>query len=585
MIEWKLTAVGRKDNEEITLDLLSSSKNYSLRETDYIQFSVCIDNSTYIEYGDPYILIGDVPLELEFKNLSENNRVYESNELLGNPSSSYFYNFFGESEIGLSFEQNPNYIATCTVNILARAENALLASEMLSHLTDNLEDAVAVCFSRSKITGGHDHLETFQFTRLDIIEKTISFLFECLPLFAKENKHSWVTQTKLSERGQPTGPDSVYWALTHLDRLSPSSPEEANLIFNNRSYKLDSLPKESIVKEFDVFENRVIHTFLHNISLFLVELRETFTLSSQTNQNYLESEYVRFDHTMTRFAQLALKHKAQYIENLTASVEQIKKAFKARLPARVVPGLQPRMTSYVAKHIHYRNTFNLIEQCYAAPAPTFEGVNFLFGLKNLAIVYELSSLLLLNEAIIDCFGVKVVEQSYRKHDPSFPFGGNESERPYGTVNNFFGYRSETFDIELLYEPKIYPYSSASNIGDLVDTSDTRATAGYGKHYYCPDFVLKIRSKNWRKPVTIILDSKYKDSTTVRKYDIVQLTQKYLLNIHQVNNAGTLGISPIKLLLILFAHGKNGNQVRTVATRHTLTGNLPVLPQSAAIFVR
>ena len=52
--------------------------------------------------------------------------------------------------------------------------------------------------------------------------------------------------------------------------------DESNLVYNNRSYRLDTLPKESIVSESDVYENRVIHTFLYNISIFLIELKEKF---------------------------------------------------------------------------------------------------------------------------------------------------------------------------------------------------------------------------------------------------------------------------------------------------------------------
>ena len=60
------------------------------------------------------------------------------------------------------------------------------------------------------------------------------------------------------------------------------------------------------------------------------------------------------------------------------------------------------------------------------------------------------------------------------------------------------YRNDTFDIEMFYEPKIYPYSKSSSTGDLVDTSNTKPHEVYGKHHYCPDFIIKIRSKNWNK---------------------------------------------------------------------------------------
>lgn len=585
MIDWKIITLDG-NSQEVIIDLMaSSSENHQLRETDYIQFKVTIDHDTLIEKGIPSILIADIPLEMEIQHHSGTDRVFVTCEPLGHHSSRFFYNFFGESELCLTFNKTSDYLATSTVNILARSDNAQLANEILGYITDNFEDAVAVCFSRSKISGGYNPNDSFNFSRLDIIERTITYLTELLPVFMREHKHTWKAEMQFSERGQPTGPDSVYWVLSNLDRLSPASAEESNLMYNGRSYRLDTLPKEGIISNSDIFENRVLHTFLHNTSLFLLELKENFTNLIKTNYTYSDNEYVRFDHTMQRYTQLALKHKTQHLESLFTSVEKIRRNLSKWLPAKIVPGIQPRMTAYVSKHLHYRRAFKLIEQCYSAPAPTFEGRNVLLGLKNLAIIYEVSTLLMLNESIKSCFSVVPTDQSYREHSSDLPFGGVNSERPYGEINNYFTYRNETYDIELFYEPKVFPYGSRSLIGDLVDTSDSKASTKYGAHHFCPDFIIKITSIRWRRPLTIVLDSKYKDASTVKKFDISPLTHQYLLNIHQVNEKGNLGISPIQLLLVLFAHDRTGSYVRTVAQRHCLTGSIPVLPQTAGILLK
>ncbi|EHA1065490.1 hypothetical protein I8Y05_000544 [Aeromonas hydrophila] len=585
MINWKMITFD-SDGQEVTIDLLAiSNEKCQLREIDYIQFQVSIDLVTFVEFGVPSVLISDIPLEMEFKSQSEYEKTFITSEPLGHHNSRYFYNCFGESELCLTFSNKSEIFSACTVDILARTDNAILANEILGYITDNFEDAVAVCFSRSKISGKYTENNAFEFSRLDIIERALIYLTETLSIFIREHKYSWKSEMQFSERGQPTGPDSVYWVLSNLDRLSPASTEEANLIYNGRGYRLDTLPKEGIVNNTDIFENRVIHTFLHNTKAFLIELKDTFEKSSSPIHDFTSNEYVRFDHTMQKYVHLALKHKTQHLESLLISVEKISRSFYKWLPAKAVPGIQPKMTSYVSKHHHYRHMFKLIEQCNTAPAPNFEGRNVLLGLKNLAIIYEISTLLMLNEAIKNIFSVVTSEQCYRSYSPDLPFGGSKTERPYGEVNNFFTYKSNIYDIELYYEPKIFPYSGISSPGDLVDTSDSRATKTYGKHHFCPDFIIKIRSKYWRKPLTIVLDSKYKDAATIRKYDILPLTQQYLLNIHQVNDKGGLGISPIQLLLLLFAHDRNGSQVRTVAQRHCLTGNLPVLPQTCGVLFK
>lgn len=584
MIEWTLITLN-SDNEEVVIELTNSPLEvHTLKETDSVQFRVILDQQSFDELGIPYVVIGDMPLELDFLSYSEECYIYVSSAPLGTHKSKFFYNFFGESELGLVFDIGEKFF-TSKVNILARALNGKLANDMLSYITDNLEDAVSICFSRSKIAGDESSSESFNFTRLDIVERSVKFFQDNLQLFVRVHKHNWQPNISLSNRGQPTGPDSVHWVLSNLDKLSRSSSGEANLSYNNRSYRLDILPKEDLVTESDIYENRVLHTFLHYISQFLFDLKLTFSSTIKSENSYTDNDYVRFDHTMQQFAKIALKHKIRHIDKLSLIVEQMRKVLQDKLPAKVVPGIQPRMTPYVAKHNHYLKAFKLIELCNSAPAPTFEGSKVLLGLKNLAIVYEVSALLLLNDSIKNSFSVELIDQSYRLQGQDTPFGGIPAERPYGEINNYFRYKSDIYDIEMLYEPKIYPFSSSSQEGDLVDSSDTKAHKTFGKHHYCPDFVVKISCINWRKPVTIILDAKYKDAATIKRFDISELTQKYLLNIHQVDKNGRLGVSPIQLLIILFAHERTGRTVRTVSRTHTLTSVLPVLPQSLGVLVK
>ncbi|QSH57030.1 hypothetical protein A0J47_014185 [Photobacterium damselae subsp. damselae] len=584
MIEWYLDVFydGSEDRYDLALD---RETRISIRETSNIRFLVSIEDADFHKFGIPYVVISDIPIEFKFSHYNGEYRVFESVDSIESHSSRYFYNFFGESEVNLFFERESNTYSSHKVNILARQANAELASEMLNHITSNLDDAISICFSRSKLSVDFDDSKSFNFSRLEIIQNAITYLSETLPTFLREHKYSWKPEMEISERGQPTGPDSVHWVFNNLDKLSPASIDDANLVYNNRGYRLDALPKESIVKESDVYENQVLHTFLHNITLFLIEIKEQYTIDTLENDDdAVDLEYVRFDHTMRKYTQMALTHKINQIDSLIIAIEQIKRVFKSKLPASLVLGIQPRVTSYVARHPHYRNTFELIEKCYKAPSPSFEGANLLLGLKNLSIVYETSSLILLHESIKKCFLVDLTEQSYRKHAEYHPFGGIQKERPQGEVNNYFRFESRLFSVELFYEPKIYPFSKNSSVGDLVDTSNSKRNE-YGLHYFCPDFVLKIQSQQWSKPATIILDAKYKDASTIRLHDIDALTKKYLLNIHQVNTNGRLGVSPVNLLLLLFPHSRSGKVVRTVSRQHCLDGEYPLLPQSSAILVK
>ncbi|WP_413516674.1 hypothetical protein [Photobacterium phosphoreum] len=581
MIHWTLIALNEQGEDVI--DLMSQSVPYHLRETCQIVFQVWIEEQHFKTVGVPYIIIGDIPIPLAFSHYNNDGRTFHSIEDIDSHKSRYFYNFFGDSELELCFESQ-GVAHTATVSILARRDNAQLANEMLGFITEHLEDAVSICFSRSKIASGLDDEKQLHFNRLELIEKTVEHLSETLPLFVREHNYTWRTELDLSPQGQPSGPDSVYWVLTHLDRVSPASVDEVNLIYHNRGYRLDELPSERIEKDPDVYENQVITTFLRHAVQFLFEIREQFNSFTESDNAPIDQEYIRFDATMRQYAKLALKHKLEQVDTLVISIEQLKRTFARYLPARTIPGIQPRITPYVARHPHYRKAFELVEQCYKAAAPNFQGTNLLLGLKNLALVYETASLLMIHQALQRTFNVKIDQQCYKVQAENLPFGGIEENRPDGVMNNYFRYLNDNYTIDLLYEPKIYPFSSHSQHNDLVDTSSTRRNK-YGAHHFCPDFVVKITSARWIKPLTIVLDAKYKDANTIRRFDIDDLTRKYLLNIHQVNHQGRLGISPVNLLLLMFPHDRNGYSVCTVARAHRLDGTYPVLPQSGAILVK
>lgn len=580
MIHWKVFI---NSIDESSCFELSHGVKIQVKETDNLVFAVKMNAEDLSLRGSPTVVVGDIPLIMIVdENIIDDGYNFISDEAIYSNGSRCFYNFFGESEVTLYFDNKFDDAVTVTFDILARAENATLADEMLNFLTSNYEDAIAICFSRSRKGADLIGEDGHKFNKIDAIEKAISYLNDSVYKFLRERKSSINNELVLSENGQPTGPDSVYWALTNLDKLSPANQDDVNIYFNNRGYHYEKLPKEISTSNYDVYENRVINSFLASAEGFLYQLKEQYSVSDATHYYTDNSEYVRFDHTMAKFSRMALDVKMKEVEALIVKVVNIRFLFLKIIPSKYKIAAPPRMTSYAATRHHYREAFHLIEKCYRAQAPDFSKNKLLLGLKNLSIIYELAALLMLHKSIENIFDTKISVQNFRQHADTNPFGGIEVERPEGIINNYFLFESEKFLIELLYEAKIYPYSPNSRPGDLIDTSNTYGSIKYGRHHFCPDFILKVTSKEWGNSFTAILDAKFKDLNTVKDYDIDKLTNKYLLNIHSVDASGGLKMSPVDILIVLFAHDKRGNVLRRVAPRHCLTGQFPVFPQSTAI---
>lgn len=579
MIDWLLIT---DSNGDVNSHDLFSNSQIEIRELDDIEFIVKIHDDDYLSFGDPIIIVGDIPYELEFSHRDRDLRVFRTFRSNGSTDHRIFYNFFGQSDVTLTFSNNTDTVYSVIVNILARKESALLADKMLSYITSNLEDAVQVCFSRSKKSATLSEKDKFEFTKIDIIKKSVFLFKRNYMLFKRENRYQWEHSVEITQRGQPTGPHSVDWALRNLDRLSPSPLEQANVTFNNRGYNFPELPEERLYKNTDTFENRVINSFLHSVEKYIIKVINELSNKQLDNSNDFDSDFVRFDHTMSKYLDLVVKSKIDELRSLSKQVSKLKEQYLGIIPSRVNGSFPPKMTSYAAKNIHYREAFNIIDQFNKSPSPSLSGDELLLGLKNLSIIYEITSLLLLHNVMRENFKAKLVEQSYRKHGQDNPYGGVRTSRPTGEVNNAFTFVNSNTEFELLYEPRIYPISEKSRVGDLIDTSRTNRHRIYGEHYFCPDFVLKISDINSEKSIIIIMDAKYKDQRKVRDYDLEQLSQKYLLNIHQLKNRGFVGTSTIKLVLALFAHENSGMHVSNVSKKHQIGDKFPVLPQTAGV---
>lgn len=77
------------------------------------------------------------------------------------------------------------------------------------------------------------------------------------------------------------------------------------------------------VENFDVYENRVINTFLINAVSFLNSIKSEYTASIDFPPGTLNSEYVRFDHTMAKFSKMVLDVKIKEIDNLITKASEL----------------------------------------------------------------------------------------------------------------------------------------------------------------------------------------------------------------------------------------------------------------------
>ena len=147
--------------------------------------------------------------------------------------------------------------------------------------------------------------------------------------------------------------------------------------------------------------------------------------------------------------------------------------------------------------------------------------------------------------------------------------------------NYFSYEAGALSVELFFEPRVYIYREGiAQVGDLINVSNKRDTR-YGKHHYLPDFIVRFDHDDWAEPLVNILDSKYTDHKNILKFALPDTENKYLHEIFQVKEGGKLKGSPIKSLLLLYAHGSS-NVASKLNKLHRVNGDMPVYPQGAGL---
>lgn len=581
MISWFFHIIRNNYDDHIEL---SNNETIQINETDFINISVSIP-SDYFVLGEPYLLVGDVPLELELISSNDLVRKFKTIDHNDFYRKQIFYNYFGESEILLCFQDGrPKNLFSIKVDVRARKANAELARDMISFISQKMDDAVLLCFSKSHIGIGNQESEVDKLTRYKLLEETIKQLISQQVLFVRDHRTTWEHKLKLSSQGAPSGIDSVHYLLNHLDKVVPADSSNTNILIKNRMFRLELLPSEELVTKSDVFENRVIYSFLFSAKHYLhkLKIQSEGCITSYSNspvyRTDISNDYVTFDNVLHDYKIEIIKHHIDSIFELSKQVDYLINLYRKHIKTKLIPQLRPKMTPFVATRPHYREAFTNIHNWYSSNAPDLDGDSFLMGLRNLSTIYEITCLLILNEVIKKDLGFEYISSSFIHYGETFSYQGVECERPSDKPNNYFQYENGDTKVSIRYEPKIYQYrKNISQSSDLINVSNKRS-GKFGQHYYCPDYVITFKNLAWDSDLVVIMDAKYQSHENVMKYSLVETEHKYLREIYSVKENMSVGVSPIKLLILLYAHG-SGNIASKLHRQHRLGEELSILPQA------
>lgn len=336
------------------------------------------------------------------------------------------------------------------------------------------------------------------------------------------------------ERIQYVTQGTLSYTATHPEYLRQVNSTQG-IFIGNRVYQPQKTETVQNTRSYDIYENRVILAFLRNMidsvqSLqgYCCNLLSKIPNDEDYSSEYIYSSFFMFSETRKMIedgkTQLGkLSEKFTYLWGMYSDILRIP------LDQHIVP---PRPTAIFLSVPQYNRIFVRIHQWFSFGIYNFSKEHFMLSFIKISALYE-SYLLAKFLCYFRDRGYSL-ESSRRCVYPV----SKRWKYKNTSVRNTFVLKNDQKRITLYYQPVIFDTDqrSVNGIG-LYRNNSISVYAGneddcrQGGHYYVPDFLIKIEENGDSR--YMIVDAKFSDYSSVRRYYVKDLVFKYLFSISPI----------------------------------------------------
>ncbi len=390
--------------------------------------------------------------------------------------------------------------------------------ELITYVEERFPKAVRSRFGFTKDHGSIPDWDSVS-SIIDNIASTIDLLHQNFQSFS-HNRISRIEPAYHVEQNSRIGridDRSIQWLCANMELSDAKSGSPSRLIeFSGRRLNIERLLVDERMASLDVYENRVMLGFIHDIGYVLSRLRIE-ALGDVRKDNFGVRKDRSFPNLNKSFNKALLKTYQPYISainklfsNYQSLLYNFEQSFGPIEPIVEKPRITPTFSSVPG----YREYFVAAQQWYSR-----KGTDKLFSsitskVKGIWEVYELFCLIRMLEAL-DTMGFKMV--SSRRHPAE---QGQEDK-----IHNIFELgRDDGKSITAFYGPRIRSNLDGISSLQLVDTF---------KDLKEPDFVLQVeelgKATSW-----LILDAKFSKEITATGQRLDDILLSYGLRLSPVN---------------------------------------------------
>jgi len=558
---------GNRQGRHIEIPLLEQSKESPgvwVLEDEEICFKLVAPQNT----ESPILWISDLPKPPSDYRKVNNRAIYTWHpESRGaNRYQAFFLNCFGSCQMDIEIRRkggDKQWIELAPFEVRAKKISAERLREMIVYLSAHIDD-LAGGFSVTKIAAGQTKAGSRVARLLKEAEDGLSLFEDHLPILIARHRTRLVPRrvVHVPGPGDYFDANTAEWLLSHLDMLTPAADmNDAITVIDNLPYTVEKLEVNELTEESDVYENRVLCSYLNSIKTFLVEIRkecEQAQIHERAGRKYYEEDadrYVSFSIEIKSSVRELFKVRKAKCDTLLEKCNYLVRVMDIRIPVTRFLSDVPSLTPWVKANLHYRILFEKIIFWYQMATNDWSNEEALVGIRSIDELYEYFCLYKLIDAL-DESGFRLEESEDRGQ--SYKTGWNSE---YGAPRRTYEFRKGATRLVLHYEKEIWSpqhrnieteqYMNVEGwIWDSYRKKGQKRTGVNSKRV--PDYIFEISREqdagenNSTGSVLAVFDAKYSSPDTVFFEKLPMLVMRY---VHGISGKKG-GPSPVISLYLL-----------------------------------
>lgn len=359
---------------------------------------------------------------------------------------------------------------------------------------------------------------------IQLLEQVIACYKNNFAYFRMQGKHTIKQSSVLVpyEKVKKVSRDSFNWIMQNADQLA-DVPYSSGVQYQGKNYLPYHIKTDASQKSWDVYENRIVISFLHTVLLNAKQIFWEFDRDILNEERIISrihgsfpKEYcapiITIKSLQISFCRILLgklNHSIDTLQNLYTQYETLFDVQTSMLTTL------PRKTSTFCEIKPYAQVFKIIVHWFQYGEYSLEKERLILQVKTLDKLFEYYCLLQLLKLLAD--------NGYHKADiqePAFKYLYTSADGHYQNeqdVANTYVLSRNHITATLYYQPVISAFSFENGLTLYRTTSK--------KGYYTPDFVLKF-SFSEHDEEYIIFDAKFASRDTIKNFRLPEVIRKY-----------------------------------------------------------